>query len=230
MKTPPRFSISTLLLVATVTAFSIAYYISADTYEIGARVFVHSPFLTGDNRQTESFKLEKHQQTTQDVIDRILSKQTVEKAVKLVTGDEDLRFAKSIFKRLDVSCPGDIGLIKATLRGRAYRDDAKTDTLILNEMIKYVRKSNTSVRLIVVDPASPTLVQKRSSINTADLLNGGISLAIALWMALIGFGVTPIGNYPDNRGEKNRKYGKLALVLAVLVAITGVFKLFGIMR
>lgn len=65
---------------------------------------------------------------------------------------------------------------------------------------------------------------------TADLINGGISLAIALYMALLGFGSIPFSKDPDKNRVKREKFGWIALVGAIIVGVMGVFKLFGVMR
>ncbi len=66
--------------------------------------------------------------------------------------------------------------------------------------------------------------------NSADLINGGISLAIALFCVLSASGVVPIAKTKEENREKLNKIGWLLWLAAIVTGIMGVFKLFGIMR
>ncbi len=65
---------------------------------------------------------------------------------------------------------------------------------------------------------------------TADLINGGIYLVVAGLTALFGMGVIPMGKTEDERAANLQKHGKNLCLVAAIMVIMGVFKLFGVMR
>ncbi|MEQ8789751.1 MAG: hypothetical protein RIC55_25885 [Pirellulaceae bacterium] len=66
--------------------------------------------------------------------------------------------------------------------------------------------------------------------NTADLINGGISLAIGLFFVLVAAGVVPIAKKQEDNSEKLRKFGWMFWLAGIGAGILGLFKLFGVMR
>ena len=66
--------------------------------------------------------------------------------------------------------------------------------------------------------------------NTADLINGGISLAIALFFVLAATGVVPIAKTKEENSKKLQKFGWIFWLGAIGSGVLGVFKLFGMMR